>query len=432
MNDKEDSKFVGPLSAPDFSQPSIADIIRILDADDGMPVVPFVGAGLAVPYDLPEWTGFLLDYAKKTRCLVKVRKLLNSQQPDRYEAAAELIRLRKPTGLQQAIRNDLQRQLTPADLQIESAMLELTRFSIGAIITTNFDNVLESIFSQCASPFTKVHLGGSANVDDLPRFPRRRELLKLHGSAENRTSMVLTSTEYANHYCNQDGVLDVTKSLPSILAHCAASSVLLFLGCSLQNDRYLEILSLYGRKGDVPHFAILSKPRSQREILDRTDELLGKYNIQPVWFDHGQFDHIRLLLQYFRSQDIESIGDENGFSCEMTVSVPPNEALELQSKFKTLLLDNPQISQTDLGKIDIGRLTIFNIGNGILEIEAFPSFVGQREDSFARLTLKQRNVKYFFTPQGPGGVKIRFEPGQNSFRLVDCHSNQLIVRIDNV
>src|SRR5271157_1553484 len=71
---------------------------------------------------------------------------------------------------------------------------------------------------------------------------------------------------------------------------------MLFLGCSLQQDRTgLIIAALAARNRAMRHYAVLEYPASQAE--KRVNEL-ARICIRPIWFPPKQYERIELVLAY--------------------------------------------------------------------------------------------------------------------------------------
>lgn len=415
----------------DLSQPAIAELCRLRSSANSLPIVPVVGAGLSVPYGLPDWTTFLSQYARLAKCSVAVKRLLASKTPGNFEEAAELIRKKRPRGFPNAIAQQFHVTLEKSVIEQCSAIQELSKLTNGAVLTTNFDNVLECVYANENRCFEAVHLGGLANIPDPAEFPWRRELLKLHGSADVASSIVLTSTEYERHYFNSTSTGEASGPLPNVFAFCSAATVLLFLGCSIESDRYLELLKLYGRKGDVPHYAVLQRPRNDAEELARLDELLTDYNIQPIWIERGKFDQIVELLRHINNTSVE--GDESSKTESVYVDVvapPEGDSLDLRQQFREVLESNTSLVSSTLRMIPVGRLELCNDASKGISIASYPSLTTRTKSTEASVLLRPNFRRLFFTPQGPGGVWIRFLTGEREFILRDEQANiEIIVKV---
>jgi hypothetical protein len=177
------------------------DLKDRLSAAQPIALVPFVGAGLSMPMGFPSWGGFLKDLAAECGKAAEVARLLRQGQ---YEEAAETVEL----GLSAELFNDRvghtfgERKSKSCELR--GAVLALPDLAVGPVVTSNFDRVLERVFSEAGSPFEHVVWG--SQVDSMRRAiaDNKPFLLKIHGDAEERSGRVLTKSEYEAHYASKD------------------------------------------------------------------------------------------------------------------------------------------------------------------------------------------------------------------------------------
>src|SRR5256885_1139240 len=113
-------------------------------------VVPFVGAGMSVPFGFPQWKDFLLGQAHSPALRARVQQGLDAGA---YEGAAEaLLQALGADTFQSAV--DLTFAMAPhATVAPDAPVRQLTRLCAGPIVTTNFDRVLEAVFSHAGNPF---------------------------------------------------------------------------------------------------------------------------------------------------------------------------------------------------------------------------------------------------------------------------------------
>jgi SIR2-like protein/TIR domain-containing protein len=262
----------------------------------GAGVIPFVGAGISVPMGLPEWSAFLRTRAAQRGCGQEVEECLKL---DRYEeAAGKLLKRATPPGFQSLVEKTFGDDAWRGRPFSETLQL-LPQLAKGPVVTTNFDRVVESVFTQARRPFRTVMTGGKpVNPTRMVR-EFRRELLKLHGDWDDYASRVLTLAEYQQHYGGPEpDKIDSARPLPASLQLLFLSRCVLFLGCGLYNDWTMHVLrSLQSEIGQLAHFAVISKPRDEAAFQDRL-AFLNDHCIEPIWFEQGRFDLISEFLKF--------------------------------------------------------------------------------------------------------------------------------------
>lgn len=267
---------------------SAGNLRRLLqDLKSPFGVVPFVGAGLSIPIGLPGWSEFLIRQARTAGILKAVRRRLSEGG---FEEAADLISAE--LGLR-AFYDAIEDAFGDHNLDgrpLHGAVRLIPNISDGPVITTNFDHVLERVFAECSKPFEGVVLGAKVDVAGRALLQNRRVLLKLHGDVDDRTERILTFSDYEKYY----GKLD--KPLPRLLSQILSTRPVLFIGCSLTQDRIVSVLGeIFSEESLVSHYAIVERSRSVRKQRLRARSL-SQFGIRPIWYPPRAHQHVERLL----------------------------------------------------------------------------------------------------------------------------------------
>lgn len=255
-------------------------VVLLDNALRGPGITPFIGAGLSIPAGYPGWTDFLLDLGRRAH--VRVSTHLRRQQ---YEQAAELLLDRMGhTRLDREIRATYGRRRAP-----RGAVLYLPALARGAVVTTNFDRVLEEVFRAAGNPFQYAIWGGHPISTGGVVQQREHVLIKIHGDAKHSAGRVLTHREYEHHYANAD--TPISRALASILR----IRPLLLLGCRVEKDRYLDLLRRTPLRRGWTHFAVLPVDGDAEWRKERR-AYLRRFRITPIWYAAGNYDAIAEFL----------------------------------------------------------------------------------------------------------------------------------------
>lgn len=267
----------------------------------GNHILPVVGAGLSVPI-YPLWRDLLKQIAADSSPNVKkqvysmLSKAYLETHANAFEEAAGLLLedWGKPTFC-----NHLQNVFSPTTLNKPDNQKLLQRMAVfvlpdlfpnNMLLTTNYDHVIEECYRQKGlhlSPQDALH---HERITRWLRMSTNHPLLiKLHGDAdEMETTAVLDPRSYDAAY---DGNSDLVQSLrQSFQQKC-----ILFLGCSLQQDRTMSVLENVSAPG-INHFTVFaSSPQRQKqqELIRR----LGRRRIFPILYPDGKHDCVRIILE---------------------------------------------------------------------------------------------------------------------------------------
>ena len=262
---------------------------KLIDIVYNEKIVPFIGAGLSIPCGTPGWRTFLLQLSKMAEidCAETEKRLDNG---DYEELAEELIyKLGVP-----AFNEKFDNEFTMSKKMRGSVILipELTR---GSVITTNFDRILERAFQNADCQFQDVITGNQESEFIGKMVEGTPQLLKLHGNISWTPSRVLTKSEYRDAYGSEK--IDFNRPLPKLLSRVFAHNCLLFLGCSLGDDRTMNLFhDVVTKFDDLPnHYAIAERPEDDNNIFER-EKFLNDRMIFPIWYPHGQHEHVEAFL----------------------------------------------------------------------------------------------------------------------------------------
>ena len=132
-------------------------------------------------------------------------------------------------------------------------------------------------------------------------------LLKLHGDVATR-EFVFTEQEYNAAYGVR--VLDTRLPLPKFLHDVLLSKIILFLGCSLEDDRTLQVVEQSQIDGSMS-FALLELPSTTENKIEPwkpilNDDVEGEFskrrafinehNIIPIWYPYKCYEALKIFL----------------------------------------------------------------------------------------------------------------------------------------
>ena len=101
------------------------------------------------------------------------------------------------------------------------------------IITTNWDNLLEEALRQARKPVVKVVRDKSISYADNEKVL----LIKLHGSAEQQDTIVVTGDDYYDVFARLPQVANLVQSY-------FATETLLFLGYGLADEDFKRLYAV--------------------------------------------------------------------------------------------------------------------------------------------------------------------------------------------
>lgn len=279
-----------------------AVFLDLVDAIRSRRIAPFVGAGLSRPCGYPMWGEALRKIAQKLQGL-DVQDIEPLMAAYDYLQAAQVLHEAAAQQVEHFIKTAFRQRGA-----ITGPVTLLPRLANGCIVTTNFDTVIEDLFRDSGQPLDGYMHGTQAGNNFVQRLLRgERCILKLHGDAGQPNTHVFTQAQYQAAYGGDGGEpLAFQKQLPRALRQIFISHSLLFLGCSLEQDKTLDLFKSVVDEGafEIPdHFALLNEPATPQERARKEARLL-QLKIRPLWYPapadvEGKPDH-SLLEQVLR------------------------------------------------------------------------------------------------------------------------------------
>lgn len=245
-------------------------------------VVPFIGAGMSMPSGYPGWTQFLWNLRSESRITeLALEELLNDGD---YEEAAQILYSDSPASFDESFINHFTQQLP-----ITGPVQYISKLFSGSIITTNVDDVLKRVFEQLDQRFETEMFGDDADEFLTVQGNGNRILLLLHGQAGRAQHRVIIKAEYDRVY---NDPTTAQRLIKDVLFH----KPLLFMGCSLQFDRWQKEMSQFmasltatpRHQAPVQHFAFLETRAADDRVARR--QQLAQSNIFPIWYPEGEHD----------------------------------------------------------------------------------------------------------------------------------------------
>ena len=284
-----------------------AVFLDLVDAVRFGRIAPFVGAGLSKACGYPMWGEALRKVAQKLNGL-GVQDIEPVMARYDYLQAAQVLHDSAAEQVRHFIKTEFRQRGA-----INGPVRLLPELANGCIVTTNFDTVIEDLFRDRGQPLDGYMHGTQAGNNFVQRLLRgERCILKLHGDAGQANTHVFTQAQYQAAYGEP---FAFQNQLPRALRQIFISHSLLFLGCSLEQDKTLDLFKSVVDEAafEIPdHFALLNEPATMQERARKEDRLL-QLKIRPLWYatpadaegkpDHGLLEQIlKLAIAVARKQ----------------------------------------------------------------------------------------------------------------------------------
>lgn len=246
--------------------------------------IAVVGAGASISHGMPTWPQLLKLLIQECKSQVpnfededELNKLLASGN---YMDVADACRkaLNGP-----AYRDFIQRTFKISSRKSSPLHKAILRLPFAAIITTNFDTLIEQEVHRHPNNFSNVPVYTHRNTAHLAQLNASRGfyIFKAHGHVDDIESIVLSRGDYQN-------LIHGNIAFRSALSNIVASKTLVFIGYSLSDpdlnlllEEHATVFRGFGKR----HFAFLAKPGRVRSAT-----LGDNFNITAIPYEtpHSQ------------------------------------------------------------------------------------------------------------------------------------------------
>ena len=230
-------------------------------------LVPFVGAGLTA-FAYCGWGEALAKISQRMKNDFEAKKRVEQQiASGEYLKAAQTI---EDELTPETVAHEMEKLFTSDKLT--EKMKELPKQAIyllpklfnGLVITTNFDQSIETVYGQ-EIPMFHMPVAHPGHSEWLSKrlYDTERGVFKLHGTVEGGVveygNIVFTARQYRRNY-------GLFSQLRRGLTECFKTRAMLFLGCSLAKDRTMSVLDKVTRKSEYNYnYAIVNCTAAERE-----------------------------------------------------------------------------------------------------------------------------------------------------------------------
>ncbi|MFC1602692.1 SIR2 family protein [Pseudomonadota bacterium] len=257
-------------------------------------IVPFIGAGISVGGGFPTWANHLRQQGRTAGISSEdIESWLSQGEYEQVIAHIEVIH--GPEVFAQEIRDVFSKTGS-----IEDITLRIAELFSDTLITTNYDRLLEQVYDTGEESVVQIINGMTAM--EQPEA-EKVTVIKLHGDIRHPQRCILGKAQYDQAYGEE--ALDLERPIPKLLQYYFKNSSLLFIGCSLQNDRTIQVFKKVKEVSgdfDFPqHFAIEQSPEDRDELIRRNGEL-ARLGITAVWYPKDQHEQIEAIMRHAKNE----------------------------------------------------------------------------------------------------------------------------------
>ncbi|MGD6777698.1 SIR2 family protein [Sutcliffiella horikoshii] len=310
-------------------------------------IVPFIGAGLSIPFKIPSWGDLIENITEKYAVgeIAWIKKAVETDLKNHdYWGAIDVLKKYAPIE-EEDIQESVVELIQKKQIKIEDNQLhnysDLSQMNFNLYLTTNYEHLLQQFLKLEIQPILlKDILFNTQNMFD------QRRICHLHGTTSNSGTIVLSRESYKELYEN--------KKYDDLLKLVTGTKKILFMGFSFDDQFIKTLIKEHKESFKGTHYILLNNP-SEKKIK----EMRSEYGLLTIPYNVENSTHpeeVRKILQYI-SNPISEDDDEssNSGSNKISSSVVVGAGLKSLQKnlegntfYKKLKLENINQSLIDL------------------------------------------------------------------------------------
>jgi predicted ATP-binding protein involved in virulence len=270
-------------------QPTIPDsLVKACLSGD---CILYAGAGIAASAGFPTWKPFvnqLIEWASANQIVNEdyKRSLLATANQNQLDTVADnIVNIAKENKAGNEFNLFLRKSFLEPRIELKEVHRTLREIPFSAVLTTNFDTLLEKIFLD-RDPKVFTPQDTEALLDTFSK--RDFFILKLYGDVDKSETVLISRTEF------QDAVIR-NVSFGQFMESLFHNRTILFMGTSISGiETYLEAIRFKGERGN--HFALVEVFNDTYEV--DANRLLRRYGIQIIpYTTNGDYIEVSTFVE---------------------------------------------------------------------------------------------------------------------------------------
>lgn len=258
-------------------------------------IVPFIGAGLSIPFNVPDWGNLIREiagkYAVGDAAFVKSAVEQDLQRYDYWQAIDVLKKYTtvQEEDIQEYIAVTVQKRIKDVENDLLHNYLDLKKMNFKLYLTTNYENILDKYLECELTPILLKDI--QFNTQNF-LFDQRR-VCQLHGTTSNYGTIVISKESYRNLYDD--------KKYENILKLVTGTKKLLFMGFSFDDQFIRTLIKEHKEYFMAKHYIILPDPS-----LEKIKELREEFGLHTIPYSTKELSHadgIREILKAMSSSN---------------------------------------------------------------------------------------------------------------------------------
>ncbi|EIF6297451.1 SIR2 family protein [Clostridium perfringens] len=279
------------------------DIKRLKEIYSSNSLVPFVGAGLSRPFNIPDWKNLLLKLNDELIDDFDIRSLIKEDiDLNKYWEAVEMIKeysFKDESYINSEVVNIINDSMEKNISSVDNNYVDLNNLKVPYYLTTNYDNLLSShIDGQYQTTILK---NWENSMQSVIMDKTAKRIFHLHGDSANPGSIVLSKKSYDDMYSSE--------KYRELFSFFKNGYTFLFLGFSFSDKYIIELMMKNSDIFNSHHYIVLPNPTKElrHEYMNKYKLIVIGYEVKDISDSDEHVRGIREILESIgANQEIEN------------------------------------------------------------------------------------------------------------------------------
>ncbi|WP_060207231.1 SIR2 family NAD-dependent protein deacylase [Sporosarcina koreensis] len=313
-------------------------------------IIPFIGAGLSIPFQLKSWSNLIQELKASFLNEAYWPMIDHDLELGEYQSAIENIK--KYGGIddqpiQEKIADCYSRRMVNTDEIVDNNYIDLIKENFRLYLTTNYDRLIEDHVSKINS-FSSL-TDYTSNIQRLFENQGEKYLFHIHGSVSNPDSIIISSEKYDELYSNE--VFD------NMMKAFSSSYSFLFLGFSFNDTFVKSLVKNHKKYFKGTHYLLVNAKELDAK---QRGELSREYGLRIIEYDATKSSHTKEIRRVL-AEITEEITDSDEKTTEQSKDLT----------YTAIGIDDLINSETHEQNLFYRKLEIANMGEKLCEISKY-------------------------------------------------------------
>lgn len=272
--------------------PIKSDIKKMKRIYNNNKLIPFIGAGVSRPFNVPNWIDLLVKLCEELIDESDIHELIKKDiYLGKYWNAVDDIMLysaKDEEYIQEVVADIIKEDMIEDKKDIDSNYVDLEKLIVPYYLTTNYDNLLGMYVKSRYQ--TTILSDMNSGIQRLASENDGKRIVHLHGDIANAGSIVLSRKKYNQVY--------ISEKYNTFFNFFRSGYTFLFIGFSFSDEYIIDLMNTYKGYFNDYHYILIANPTKEMELeyMEKYKLIVLPYLVEDIKDNRQHIEAIRGIL----------------------------------------------------------------------------------------------------------------------------------------